>query len=68
MGTAISVADILLTTCLDWASRYKIALPDEVLRYRERTTRRAAYAAAFDFNFGSVGIERPFTQAPGSGT
>lgn len=68
LGAAISVADILLTTCLDWALRYEIALPDEVLRYRERTTDRAAYAAAFDFNFGSVGIARPFTPAPGSGT
>ncbi|MDP6389020.1 MAG: glutathione S-transferase family protein [Alphaproteobacteria bacterium] len=68
MGAAISVADILLTTCLDWALRYGIALADDVLRYRERTTDREAYGAAFDFNFGPTGIERPFTPAPGSGT
>ncbi len=46
-GPRLSAADILLTSCLDWADRYGIALADEIVPYRERTTSRPAYLAAW---------------------
>ncbi len=49
-GDRIGVADILLTTCLDWAATYDIALDDACLAYRARTTARPAYAAAAEAN------------------
>jgi glutathione S-transferase len=45
-GESPSVADILLTTCLDWAANLEIALPESVLAYRERASRRPAYRTA----------------------
>jgi glutathione S-transferase len=41
-----SIADILLTTCLDWAASVEIPLPDSVMAYRERMSRRPAYVVA----------------------
>ncbi len=46
-----SVADILLTTVLDWAVAYAIDLPDRLLAYREFMTRRPAYERALQVNF-----------------
>jgi glutathione S-transferase len=45
-GEHLSIADILLTTCLDWAVGVHIPLPDSVAAYRERITRRPAYGVA----------------------
>jgi glutathione S-transferase len=45
-GDRLSVADILLTSCLDWAVAVGIALPPATLAYRERTTSRPAYSEA----------------------
>jgi glutathione S-transferase len=45
-GVSPSIADILLTTCLDWAVNVEIALPESVLAYRERASRRPTYGTA----------------------
>jgi glutathione S-transferase len=53
-GERISVADILLTTCLDWAAVTNLALPAELVEYRRRVTGRPAYQAALKKNFPSA--------------
>ncbi len=45
-GARLGAADILLTTCLDWAVGYEIPLDRPVLAYLGRTTARPAYRAA----------------------
>lgn len=45
-GSRISTADILLTTCLDWAQRYGINLPEAAGTYLSRLKTRPAYADA----------------------
>ena len=50
LGTGFSGADILMTTCLDWALAYHVDLPDEWLAYRDRTAARPAYARAMAAN------------------
>lgn len=50
MGSDFSGADILLTTCLNSAVRRQIEMPPSLVRYRERTTARDAYRAAFARN------------------
>jgi glutathione S-transferase len=50
-GDRLSVADILLVTCLDWAALCGIALPETVSRYRQRVALRPAYHAALKKNF-----------------
>jgi glutathione S-transferase len=45
-GECLSVADILLTSCLDWAVGYAIALPAPMLAYRARVIARPAYREA----------------------
>ena len=47
----LSVADILLVTCLDWALSCGIALPETVAQYRQRVVLRPAYQAALKKNF-----------------
>jgi len=51
-GDRLSVADILLMTCLDWAVLCGIALPEIVVHYRQRVALRPAYQAALKKNFG----------------
>jgi len=51
LGDRLSIADILLVTCLDWASACGIALPETVMHYRQRVARRPAYQAALKKNF-----------------
>jgi len=51
LGDRLSVADILLVTCLDWASTCGIALPETVTHYRQRVARRPAYQVALKNNF-----------------
>jgi len=50
-GERLSIADILLTTCLDWAAASDIALPQEIMDYRRRLAQRPAYQAALKKNF-----------------
>ena len=50
-GEHISVADILLTTCLDWAILSGIVLPKSAVDYQQRITQRSAYRAALKCNF-----------------
>ena len=50
MGDQFSGADILLTTCLNSAVRRQIDMPPSLTRYRERSTARDAYRAAFASN------------------
>jgi glutathione S-transferase len=51
LGDQLSVADILLTTCLDWAASCDIALPETVSAYRRWVALRPAYQAALKKNF-----------------
>ena len=46
MGDDFSVADILLTSCLDWAHGYGIPLPKIIMEYRQRVSLRPAYLSA----------------------
>ena len=45
-GEHLSIADILLMTCLDWAVGVEIPLPESVAAYRELVSRRPAYGVA----------------------
>ena len=47
LGDHLTVADIVLTPCLNWAIRYDQPVPDRLLAYRERMADRPAYQAAF---------------------
>jgi glutathione S-transferase len=47
----LSVADILLMTCLDWAVSCGISLPEPWSHYREQVAVRPAYQAALKKNF-----------------
>lgn len=51
LGDQLSVADILLMTCLDWAASCGISLPETVSHYRQRVALRPAYQAALKKNF-----------------
>jgi glutathione S-transferase len=51
MPEGASVADILLTTCLESALRRRIPLPAPLLEYRERMTARPAWRRAFERNY-----------------
>ena len=51
LGDRLSVADILLMTCLDWALSCGISLPETVSSYRRQVALRPAYQAALKENF-----------------
>ncbi|MEM7210998.1 MAG: glutathione S-transferase family protein [Pseudomonadota bacterium] len=51
MGDRFSSADILFSTCLDWAVAYDIALPDYLDDYRSRMMARPAYQRAHATNY-----------------
>jgi glutathione S-transferase len=53
-GDQLSAADILLMTCLDWASLGGISLPNTLTPYRERIAQRPAYQAAMKRNFSEL--------------
>jgi len=63
LGDRLSVADILLVTCLDWASSCGISLPETVTHYRQRVALRPAYQAALRKNFSEnvEGVQRSKT-------
>jgi glutathione S-transferase len=46
MGDRFTSADILLTTCLDWAIAYGVGICDNAHPYLERVSARPAYIAA----------------------
>jgi glutathione S-transferase len=50
-GERLSVADLLLVTCLDWALSLGIFLPEICHQYRGRVVSRPAYQAARQRNF-----------------
>lgn len=50
MGERFSSADILLTTCLDWAIAYDVGICDNAQPYIERIHRREAYQRAVEAN------------------
>ena len=50
MPEGISVADVLLTTCIQSAQRRKISLPDYLINYNEQMTRRPAFRQALAIN------------------
>ncbi|MGH7780366.1 MAG: glutathione S-transferase family protein [Candidatus Binataceae bacterium] len=54
LGARLSAADILLTTCLDWAASIGLPLSDTFSNYRQRIGQRPAYRAAFKRNFSQT--------------
>ncbi len=46
MGDRFTGVDMLMTTCLTWATRLDQPLPDTLARLRDRATARPAYQAA----------------------
>ena len=50
VGQDFSGADIVMTTCLNWALRYGLALPAVFNAYRERMIARPGYAKACEAN------------------
>ncbi len=46
LGDRFTAADLLLCTCVTWAVRYGVAVPDRVLAYNEGNTLRPAYVLA----------------------
>ena len=46
LGREFTGADILMTTCLDWAMAYDVPVPEPWLSYRKRTAGRPAYGRA----------------------
>jgi glutathione S-transferase len=52
-GERLSVADVLLMTCLDWAASERIQLPEPIIRYRMRVALRPAYQEALARNFAA---------------
>ena len=51
MGDAFSGADILLVSCIDWASVLGLPLPDALTAHRERAAQRPPYQKAMQINF-----------------
>ncbi len=54
LGGAFTGADILLTTCLDWALVYGLPVGDELGAYRAQIVERPAYREAFQHNFAAL--------------
>jgi len=50
VGGRLTTADILLTTCLDWAVGYGVAITAACHAYMKRITSRTAYRAAVAAN------------------
>jgi glutathione S-transferase len=51
LGDKLSTADILMMTCLEWALIEKLALPDRVMKYRNRLASRPGFKTALAKNF-----------------
>ena len=52
-GLEFGLADILLTSCLDWAVAYEFELPENIRKYHKRITARDAYIKAVEINYKS---------------
>lgn len=50
LDEAFGLADVFLTTCLNWVNTYEIDMPAELENYREQIVKRPAYIKAFDIN------------------
>ena len=50
VGDRLTTADMLLTTCLSWAVRYRVPVTGACHAYMERITSRPAYRAALAAN------------------
>ena len=59
LGDHFTAADLLLSTCLTWAVRYSVAIPDVAAAYNARVTARPAYAAAVARNTPPARAGRP---------
>ncbi len=51
MDFGFGLADVLLTSCLNWAVDYGIELPDTLADYRSKIKRREAFRRAASINF-----------------
>ena len=51
VSEGFSLPDLLLTTCLDWATFYGVELPAPLATYREAITQRPAYLKAMQINY-----------------
>lgn len=65
LGDAFDAADLLVTTCLDWARFVSIPLSETLSAYRERVARREGYARAMATNFPPAAFEALRRQAAG---
>ena len=45
-GDGFGLADLMMTTCVDWAIAYEVAVPANVRAWRDGIARRPAYGAA----------------------
>lgn len=50
LGNQFTGVDILMMSCLDWALRYEVSVPETFLAYRERVVVRPSYAKALAAN------------------
>ncbi len=57
MPEGMSIADILLSTCILYAGICGIEMPDALLEFQQRITRRPAYRRAFERNFPERSLE-----------
>lgn len=51
LGDRFTGADLILTSCLDWAAFYGLELGRALVDYRERQHQRESYGTAFNANF-----------------
>ncbi len=60
MGDRFTSADILLTTCLEWAIAYDVGICDNAYPYLERIKQRAAYQRGKAANLSNAAVvQRP---------
>lgn len=50
MGEQFRLPDVLLMTCLDWAVKYEVGVPESLLAYRERISQRTSYKNSIEIN------------------
>lgn len=64
LGDRFTGADILLTTCLDWAVRYGLPLADRLVAYLARATARPGFIAARGANDPNYWAEKNLSETP----
>ena len=50
LGGRLSVADILMVTCIDWAILEQLEVPEEWMQYRLKLISRSGYKIACEYN------------------